>query len=110
MENCMTYGDRVTTVPILLGVSGGIFKQQTVNALKRLGVEGDLLNKLKYRLHRIAVKHLHWIHTTKRKKEREKEGNAQWNPGSSLTRNKRSRQQAGWGHADKACPSKRRRR
>jgi ribonuclease HI len=109
LENCMKYGDRVTTVPILLGVSGGIFKKQTVNALKRLGVEGDLLNKLKYRLHRIAVKHLHWIHTTKRKKEREKEGSAQWNPGSAWTCNKRSRQQAGWGHAHKVCPSKRRR-
>jgi hypothetical protein len=116
LEKCQKYGDRVTTVPILLGVSGGIFKKQTINALKRLGVEGELLNKLKYRLHRIAVKHLHWIHTTKRKKEREKEGRAQWNPGNDRTsrrstRNncscKRSRQQAGWGYADKVCPSKR---
>jgi hypothetical protein len=90
-------------------VSGGIFNKQTINTLKKLGVQGDLLNKLKYRLHRIAVKHLHWIHTTKRRKERQLEGSAaQQNSGNYKAHNKRSRQQAGWSHADKVCSSKRR--
>jgi ribonuclease HI len=109
LEKCKKAGDKVTTVPILLGVSGGIFKKQTINTLKKLGVQGDLLNKLKYRLHRIAVKHLHWIHTTKRRKERQLEGSAaQQNSGNYKAHNKRSRQQAGWSHADKVCSSKRR--
>jgi ribonuclease HI len=82
--------DSVTRVPVLLGVSGTIFKRQTLSTLQKLGVEGNSLTKLKYRLHRIAVKHLHWIHMTKRKKERELEGVAgQRQHGNRDTRKKR---------------------
>jgi hypothetical protein len=96
--------DRVTAVPIMLGVSGGIFKRQTDAMLKQLGVQGDMLKKLKYKLHRIAVKHLHWIHTTKRKKERGLQGATV--EGSNAK--KRTQQQAGWRHGSNPGPGKKR--
>jgi hypothetical protein len=99
--------DRVCQVPILLGVSGTIFKRQTVNTLKRLGVDGDLLTKLKYRLHRIAVKHLHRIHTAKRKQEKHLEGTATGGCQTSNT-SKRPVQKTGWDNTDSRRPDKRR--
>jgi hypothetical protein len=111
LSKCMRNADRVTRVPILLGVSGAIFKQQTVNTLKRIGVDGSLLTKLKYRLHRIAVKHLHWIHTTKRSKEKALEARkVKYAHRHSSSNHKRTAHAAGWNHADATCPSKRRKR
>ena len=98
--------DRVKVVPVLLGVSGGIFTRQTLNTLKKLGVEDGALNRLKYKLHRMSVKHLHWIHTTKRKKERAMQPSA---AGCSDSR-KRTTPQGGWAMRDATCLSKRRRR
>jgi ribonuclease HI len=103
--------DRVTRVPVLLGVSGAIFKKQTLSTLQKLGVEGSSLTKLKYKLHRIAVKHLHWIHMTKRRKEKELEGVAgQRRHGRQNSTKKRSLQQTSWSHKDSKCASKRRKR
>jgi hypothetical protein len=53
----------------MLGVSGTVFKQHTLQALKKLGIEGAALRKLKYKLHTTSVKQLHWIYQTKRKRE-----------------------------------------
>jgi hypothetical protein len=104
LRKCIGVKDRVTAVPIMLGVSGGIFKKQTIDTLQQLGVQGDMLTKLKYKLHRIAVKHLHWIHKTKRKKERELQGDT---AGTGNVK-KRKQQRAGWQHGSNPCPGKKR--
>jgi hypothetical protein len=65
---------QVEYVPILLGVSGAIYKSDTLDRLQTLGVRRGLLDKLKYKLHVHAVKQLHWIYTVKRRHEQAGQG------------------------------------
>ncbi len=59
----------------MLGVAGTIFKTHTIEPLKQLGIQKGALNALKYKLpkkyklHRHAVRQLHWIYRVKRRKE-----------------------------------------
>jgi hypothetical protein len=59
----------VQYVPIMLGVGGTIFKSCTIEPLSQLGIQKGALNTLKYKLHRHAVKQLHWIYKVKRRHE-----------------------------------------
>ena len=60
---------KVTYVPILLGVSGAIYKETYRHLDKTLGINGSALKSLANQLNLHAVKTLHAIYTTKRKKE-----------------------------------------
>jgi hypothetical protein len=62
-------GAQVRYVTVMLGVSGTIFKLETLEQLKTLGITGRSLDKLKYAMHLLAVKQLHWIYTNKRRLE-----------------------------------------
>jgi hypothetical protein len=59
----------VQYVPIMLGVGGTIFKSCTTDPLSQLGIRKGALNILKYKLHRHAIKQIHWIYKVKRRHE-----------------------------------------
>lgn len=59
----------VQYVPIMLGVGGTIFASCTTEPLAQLGIRKGALKTLRYKLHRHAVKQLHWIYKVKRRHE-----------------------------------------
>jgi hypothetical protein len=63
----LSNGGLVEYAVIVLGVSGTIYKQRTLEQLRALGVAKGELDRLRFHLHRHAVQMLHWIYTTKRK-------------------------------------------
>ena len=66
---CEGTGGKVHYMTLLVGVSGSIFKS-TVTQLKELGINGTALQKVIKSIHQTAVNTLHWIYTTKMKKEK----------------------------------------
>lgn len=60
----------VEYLTVLLGVSGSIYTDCTLQPLQALGVSGRHLRKLKFKLHCIAVQQLRWIYCHKQKQER----------------------------------------
>jgi hypothetical protein len=62
-------GALVQYVSIMLGVGGTIFKSCTTEPLAELGIRKGALKTLKHKLHRHAVKQLHWIYKVKRRHE-----------------------------------------
>jgi ribonuclease HI len=66
---------QVEYLAILLGVSGSIYTDWTLQPLQTLGVSGRHLRKLKYKLHCIAVQQLRWIYCHKQNQERALAGN-----------------------------------
>jgi hypothetical protein len=66
---------QVEYLAILLGVSGSIYTDWTLQPLQTLGVSGRHLRNLKYKLHCIAVQQLRWIYCNKQNQERAVSGN-----------------------------------
>lgn len=67
----------VQYVSVMLGVGGTIFKRYTTVPLEQLGLRKGAIRTLKYKLHRHAVKQIHWIYTVKRRKETQTPGDTQ---------------------------------
>ena len=63
---------QVTYVPVMLGVAGAIYKQHTIEQLKKVGVVEGPLKTLARKLNVHAVKMLHWIYQNRTKQERKK--------------------------------------
>ena len=65
---------KIHVVPILIGVSGTIYKEHTKQSLTKLGLSEGQVNKCISRLHTLAVKSLHSIVTTRRQMQATLEG------------------------------------
>ena len=63
---------QVTYVPIMLGVAGAIYKEHTVERLKKVGVVDGPLKTLARKLNMHAVKTLHWIYKHRSRQEKQK--------------------------------------
>ena len=61
---------RVEYLVILVGVSGSIYTDWTLQPLQSLGVSGRHLRNLQFKLHCIAVQQLRWIYCHKQTQER----------------------------------------
>lgn len=83
---------QVQYVPVMLGVGGTIFKRYTTGPLEQLGLRKGAIKTLKYKLHRHAVKQIHWIYTAKRRAEAQTLEGKQSAPnmGHGTTRNRNS--------------------
>jgi hypothetical protein len=64
------------------------------------------LAKLTDRLHRIPMKHLHRMHTAKRKQEKHLETGCNKELHKNSSTSKIPVQETGWGLTDSRCPSK----
>jgi hypothetical protein len=64
---------RIHYMPLIFGVGGSIFNS-TTRHLTQLGVNGKTLRSLIGKIHLTAIEMLHWIYTTKLKKQRNKGG------------------------------------
>lgn len=64
-------------LPLLIGVAGSIFKELRNNLLA-LGINGQDLKATTKAIHIKTTNLLHWIYTTKQKKERNKYKKAPW--------------------------------
>jgi ribonuclease HI len=64
-------------VPLVIGVAGSIFREMTHN-LSALGVNGRDLKATTKAIHVKTTNLLHWIYTTKLKRERNKDNKAPW--------------------------------
>jgi ribonuclease HI len=64
-------------IPLVIGVAGSIYKELTHN-LEALGVNGRDLKATTKAIHVKTTNLLHWIYTTKLKRERNKDNKAPW--------------------------------
>ena len=56
----------------MLGVAGAIYKQHTIEQLKKVGIVDGPLTTLARQLNLQAVKLLHWIYKNRTRQERKK--------------------------------------
>jgi hypothetical protein len=68
---------RIHYMPLIIGVGGSIFTG-TVNQLIKLGVNGRDLKTTVRTVHLKTTEMLHWIYTSKLKKERKRDQRAPW--------------------------------
>ena len=80
LYDALREADRMATVhytPLVIGVAGSIFQDLNTKLLA-LGVNGQDLKATMKAVHLKTTKLLHWIYTTKQKKERNKDKRAPW--------------------------------
>ena len=65
-----THQCKVKILPILIGVTGAIYRTDTADALKQLGIKGSLLKRTMSTLHQQAIHSLRDIVSTRRRLER----------------------------------------
>ena len=70
-------GARIHYMPLIIGVGGSIYTG-TVHQLTKLGVNGRDLKNTVRTVHMKTTEMLHWIYTTKLKKERKRDPRAPW--------------------------------
>ena len=70
-------GARIHYMPLIMGVGGSIYNG-TVHQLTKLGVNGRDLKNTVRTVHMKTTEMLHWIYTTKLKKERKRDPRAPW--------------------------------